>query len=131
MNTSLVLSNRNNKFLERLAVCEVNLFREVFELNVFISVSGEELFDIFLLFREEFQLSQFVSVVLSFATEVASHFGAQCWSIFHFHFGKEFVESPCHFHDTQRSEVLAIPVFQGIWEDGISSISLLVFVEAG
>ena len=91
MNTSLVLSNRNNKFLERLDVCEVNLFREVFELNVFISVSGEELFDIFLLFREEFQLSQFVSVVLSFATEVASHFGAQCGSIFQLHFGKEFV----------------------------------------
>ena len=68
------------------------------ELNIFISVSGEKLFDICLLFWEKFQLSQFVSVVLSFATEVVSHFGAQCWSIFHFHFGKEFVESPCHLN---------------------------------
>ena len=70
------------------------------EFNIFISVSGEKLFDIFLLFWEEFQLSQFVSVVLSFATEVVSHFGAQSRRIFHFHFGKEIVESPCHFHDT-------------------------------
>ncbi|CUP45381.1 Uncharacterised protein [Segatella copri] len=101
------------------------------EFNIFISVSVEELFDICLLFRQEFQLSQFVTIVLSFAAEVVSHFGAQCRSVFHFHFGKEFVESPCHFHDTQRSEVLAIPIFQGIWEDGIPSISLLVFVETG
>ena len=84
------------------------------EFNIFISVSGEELFDICLLFWEKFQLSQFVTVVLSFATEVVSHFGAQCRGVFHFHFGKEMVESPCHFHDTQRCEVLAIPVFQGI-----------------
>lgn len=82
------------------------------EFNIFISVSVEELFDICLLFRQEFQLSQFVTVVLSFAAEVVSHFGAQSRSVFHFHFGKEFVESPCHFHDTQRSEVLAIPVFR-------------------
>ena len=101
------------------------------ELNIFISVSSEELFDICLLFRQEFQLSQFVTVVLSFATEVVSHFGAQCRRIFHFHFGKEIVESPCHFHDTQRSEVLAFSVFQGIWEDGIPSIRLLGFVETG
>lgn len=82
------------------------------EFNIFISVSGEELFDIYLLFRQEFQLSQFVTVVLSFAAEVVSHFGAQSRSVFHFHFGKEFVESPCHFHDTQRGEVLAFSVFR-------------------
>ena len=46
------------------------------EFNIFISVSSEELFDICLLFRQEFQLSQFVTVVLSFAAEVVSHFGA-------------------------------------------------------
>ena len=116
---------------KRLAFSEVNLFREMVELNIFISVSGEKLFDICLLFWKEFQLSQFVSVVLSFTTEVVSHFSAQCRSVFHFHFGKEMVESPCHFHDTQRCEVLAFSVFQGIWEDGIPSISLLVFVETG
>ena len=43
------------------------------EFNIFISISGEELFDICLLFRQEFQLSQFVTVVLSFAAEVVSH----------------------------------------------------------
>lgn len=100
------------------------------EFNIFISVSGEELFDICLLFRQEFQLSQFVTVVLSFAAEVVSHFGAQCRSVFHFHFGKEFVESPCHFHDTQRSEYLHFP-FSGHLGKWHPSISLLVFVETG
>ena len=99
------------------------------ELNILISVSGEELLDIFLLFRQEFELSQFVSIVLSFAAEVVSHFSAQGRSVFHFHFSKEFVESPCHFHDTEWCEVLAFPVFESIREDGVSSISLLVFVE--
>ena len=60
------------------------------EFNIFISVSGEELFDICLLFRQEFQLSQFVTVVLSFATEVVSHFGAQSRSVFHFPFFRAF-----------------------------------------
>ena len=91
------------------------------ELNILISVSSEELLDIFLLFRQEFELSQFVSIVLSFAAEVVSHFGAQGRSVFHFHFSKEFVESPCHFHDTEWCEVLAFPVFESIREDGVSS----------
>ena len=115
----------------RLDLSEVDLVSEVIEVNILVSVGSEELLDIFLLFREEFQLSQFVSVVLSFATEVVSHFGAQYRSVFHFHFCKEFIESPCHFHDTQWSEVLTFTIFQCIWEDGISSISLLVFIEAG
>lgn len=110
---------------------EVDFLGEVLEIRILVTEASEELLDVFLLFGHEFLLSQFISVVLSLAAEVASHLGAEQGSVLHLHLGKELVESPGHFHDTQWGEELAFSVFQGIGEDGMTSLGVVVLVERG
>ena len=108
---------------------EVDFLGEVLEIHILVTEACEELLDVFLLFGHEFHLSQLISVVLSLAAEVASHLGAEQGSVLHLHIGKEFVESPGHFHDTQWGEELAFSVFQGIGEDGLAPLGVVVLVE--
>ena len=110
---------------------EVDFLGEVLEIHILVTEASEELLDVFLLFGHEFLLSQFISVVLSLAAEVASHLGAEQGSVLHLHLGKELVESPGHFHDTQWGEELAFSVFQGIGEDSMAPLGVVVLVERG
>ena len=110
---------------------EVDFLGKVVEIHILVTEASEELLDVFLLFGHEFLLSQFISVVLSLAAEVASHLGAEQGSVLHLHLGKELVESPGHFHDTQWGEELAFSVFQGIGEDSMAPLGVVVLVERG
>lgn len=110
---------------------EVDLVGEVFEIYIFISESGEDLLDVLLLLGQEFHLSQLVAIVLSLASEVGSHLGTEFRGVLHLYLGEELVESPRHPHDTQLLEVVALPVLQGVGENGTPSFYLVALVETG
>ena len=98
---------------------EIYLCGIIVKVHVFVSIFSKELLDMRLLVGIEFELTELIAVILTVAAEIFLHRLAQGLGITHLDIEEERIESPCHFHHTQRNEPLALSISQNVRKHSI------------